>query len=164
VELRTRQSKTGKRMAFATLDDRTGRVEVAVFSEAFEQSREALIKDALVVVEGTLAMDDFTGQTRLSAERVHTIEAARARFARQLLIDWPVEVTAPEAEAGRVGQLKVVLKPFQGGGCPIVIDYRGAGAETRLQLGAEWRVRPAEDLLQRLRKTLGPDRVRLLYN
>ncbi|WP_139558117.1 DNA polymerase III subunit alpha [Methylotetracoccus oryzae] len=165
VELRTRQSKSGKRMAFATLDDRTGRVEVAVFSEAFDQSREALIKDALVVVEGTLALDDFTGQTRLSAERVHSIEAARARFARQLVIDWPVgAAAAPDAEAGRVGQLRAVLKPFQGGGCPIVIDYRGAGAETRLQLGAEWRVRPAEDLLQRLKKTLGPDRVRLLYN
>jgi DNA polymerase-3 subunit alpha len=165
VELRARQSKTGKRMAFATLDDRTGRVEVAVFSEAFEQSREALTKDTLVVVEGTLAMDDYTGQTRLSAERIHTIEAARARFARQLLINWPAPgADRSELEAGRLVQLKAVLKPFQGGGCPIVIDYRGAGAETRLELGLEWRVHPAEDLLQRLRKTLGRERVRLLYH
>ena len=166
VDLRTRQSKTGKRMAFATLDDRTGRVEVAVFAEAFDLSREALAKDALVVVEGTLALDDFTGEMRVSAERVHTLQAARARFARQLVIEWPYRPRDGEGAGGhgRVGQLAAVLKPFQGGVCPIVIDYHGAGAGTRLQLGLEWRVHPAEDLLQRLRKTLGPERVRLLYH
>ena len=36
------QNKNGKRMGFATLDDRTGRLEVAVFSEAFDQFREYL--------------------------------------------------------------------------------------------------------------------------
>ena len=164
VDLRARQSKSGKRMAFVTLDDRTGRLEVAVYAEAYEQYREALTKDGLVVVEGALALDDFTGQARLTAERIDSIEAARARFAKKLVIEWPAGAVRPRSsEANSLEELRALLKPFRGGSCPIVIDYRGAGAATRLQLGEVWRVHPGEDLLQRLRKQLGPESFRVVY-
>lgn len=164
VDLRARQSKNGKRMAFASLDDRTGRLEVAVYPEVFDRCRESLSKDVLVVAEGILALDDFTGQVRLTAERVYTIESARARFAKQLLIEWPrAGAVIGSSAPGPFEELRSLLKPFQGGSCPIVIDYRGAGAATRLQLSEIWRVHPGEDLLQRLRKTLGSESVRVVY-
>ncbi|MFO1417392.1 MAG: DNA polymerase III subunit alpha [Methylotetracoccus sp.] len=164
VDLRMRQSKSGKRMAFVTLDDRTGRLEVAVYPEAFEQYCECLGKDALIVVEGALAVDEFSGQQRLTAERIDSIESARSRFARHLLIDWPVGGADPrEPEAGMLQELQGLLKPFQGGGCRILIDYRAPGVGTHLQLGDAWRVHPGDDLLQRLRKRLGAQHVRVVY-
>lgn len=159
VELRTRQSKTGKRMAFLTLDDRTGRMEVAVFSEALARNREHLIKDALLVVEGNLGWDDFQGQLRLSAETLMSIGEARAQFARRLLIQWPEGDVDPK----RVESLKEALKPHLGGHCPVFIDVRTHGAMSRLQLGDDWRIRPEEPLISELHALFDAPRVRLHY-
>jgi len=39
VEVRTRQTKNGKTMGFATIDDRTGRLEIAAFGDVYEKYR-----------------------------------------------------------------------------------------------------------------------------
>ncbi|MGZ8243568.1 helix-hairpin-helix domain-containing protein [Methylomagnum sp.] len=158
VELRAKQNKNGKRMGFATLDDRTGRLEVAVFSDAFDKYRDYLVKDALLVAEGNLSFDDFAGQLRLSAERLMSIEQARAHFAKHLAIRWPEGQAVSLADA-----LREVLTPFRGGPCPIFIEYRSKGAEGRIQLGETWRVRPGGELLERLEKSVGSERVKLIY-
>ncbi len=164
VEMRTKQNKNGKRMGFVTLDDRTGRLEVAVFSEVYEQFRECIVKDALLVVEGGLGMDDFAGLMRLTAEKLFTIEQARARFAKHLLVEWSSpSVKESKANSSIADELAELIKPFQGGNCPIMIDYRGQGAKSLLQLGENWRVHPGEELLNRLRKHIGTDRVIVQY-
>jgi DNA polymerase-3 subunit alpha len=162
VDLRTKQNKNGKRMGFVTLDDRTGRLEVAVFSETFEQYREHLNKDQLLVAEGNLGMDDFAGQMRLTADHLYSIEQARARFARQLLIRWPAP--DPSEPTPTADELQTLLQPFQGGTCPVAIEYHTPGASSVLQLGEGWRLKPADELIGRLRRRIGPDRVKLLYS
>ncbi len=164
VEMRTKQNKNGKRMGFVTLDDRTGRLEVAVFSEVYEQYRDCIAKDTLLVVEGGLGMDDFAGQMRLTAEKLLTIEQARARFAKHLLVEWsPIPANEIQTHSTIADELAELIKPFQGGNCPIMIDYRGQTAKSLLQLGENWRVHPGEELLNRLRKHVGPERVSIQY-
>ena len=158
VELRTKQNKNGKRMGFATLDDRTGRLEVAVFSEAYDQYRDFLVKDTLVVVEGNLGFDDFAGQLRLSAERLMSIDQARAHFAKRLALRWPEGGNGTWLE-----EFREMLAPYRGGNCPVYIEYRAKGARGVLQLGAGWSVRPGGELLERLRKRVGTEGARLLY-
>ncbi len=164
VDLRTKQNKNGKRMGFVTLDDRTGRLEVAVFSEIYEQYRDSLTKDTLLVAEGSLGMDDFAGVMRLTAEKLYTIEQARARFSKHLLIEWmPDKTDEARSLSAWADDLAELLKPFQGGSCPILIDYRGQNAKSLLQLGETWRIHPGEELLNRLRKHIGTDQVRIQY-
>ncbi len=160
VELRTKQNKNGKRMAFATLDDRTGRLEVAVFSEAFDKYRKYLTKDTLLVAEGNLSWDDFAGQLRLSAEKLMSIGEARVTFAKRLILRWPRPHGHPPA---RVDALHKAMLPFRGGHCPVYIEYRSQGAESLLQLGESWQVRPEEALLGQLKETLGEGCVELQY-
>jgi DNA polymerase-3 subunit alpha len=50
VALRVMKNKRGDKMGFITLDDRSGRIDVSVFGEAFTQHQHLLIKDTLVVV------------------------------------------------------------------------------------------------------------------
>ncbi len=52
VEVRTRQTKQGKMMGFATIDDRTGRLEIAAFSDTYEKYRSIFSRDSLLVAEG----------------------------------------------------------------------------------------------------------------
>ena len=72
--------------AFVTLDDRTGRLELAVFSELFERHRDLLAKDALLVVKGHVSVDEYTGGFKMSAEEIYNIEQARGAFGSRLVI------------------------------------------------------------------------------
>ncbi|MEN8259000.1 MAG: DNA polymerase III subunit alpha [Pseudomonadota bacterium] len=164
VELRTRQTKQGKRMGFATVDDRTGRMEVAVFTDIFEQYKDLLVKDTLLVAEGALNIDDFSGMLRLTAERLHSIEQARSAFARCLEIQWPCEGTDHKKNVKEtVEGLHKILQPFIGGRCPIAVYYCSGAARSVIQFGDHWRVHPTDELLVRLEKFLGHGRFRLEY-
>ncbi|NIO40453.1 MAG: hypothetical protein GTO41_09830, partial [Burkholderiales bacterium] len=61
VATRTMRTRRGDRMIFVTLDDRSGRLELAVFSELYMRHRDLLVKDNLLVVEGFVSVDEYTG-------------------------------------------------------------------------------------------------------
>jgi len=159
VALRTMNSRRGERIAFVTLDDRTGRVELAVFAEAYQRYRDSLVKDRLVVVEGSVSVDEYSGGYRMSTERILDIDTARAAYAKRLEID--IAATRLQNDASVL--LAEILKPFREGGCPVWINYSCAAARARVALGQEWRVRPTDELLHRLTEMTGPDGVRLVY-
>ncbi len=165
VEMRTRQTKTRKNMAFLTLDDQSGRIEVAVFTEVYEKYRQLLSKDNLLVAEGKLAVDDFSGNLRLTAERLFSIDQARGQFARRLVIQWSRDTTLKDGKSARdvIQDLQNLMAPFQGGNCPVSIHYVAKSARSRIQLGNAWSVHPGDELLHRLEKFLGPNQVRVDY-
>lgn len=161
VELRTRQTKQGRMMGFATLDDRSGRLEVAAFSNVFDKYRHLLNKDNILVAEGSLAIDDFSNSLRMTAEKLYSIEEAREMYARSITLNWNVGQWPPVRDF--VGELLEILRPFSGGQCPVVIEYSGMADKATLQLGDAWRVSPADDLLIRLRRFLSTEAVDVRY-
>ncbi|MCQ6493151.1 OB-fold nucleic acid binding domain-containing protein, partial [Vibrio parahaemolyticus] len=74
VNLRVMKNKRGDKMGFVTLDDRSGRIEASLFAEAFNAAQALLQTDALVIVEGEVSQDDFSGGLRLRAKRVLGLE------------------------------------------------------------------------------------------
>jgi len=159
VGMRAMQTRRGDRMAFVTLDDRTGRLELAVFSELYERHRDLLAKDTLLVVEGQVSMDEYSGGFKMSAERIYNIDQARGTFASRLEID----VDAALATTGFMQQLQQVLKPATPGNCPVCVRYDAGPACAEILLGPEWKVTPAGALLDRLSGLAGEGRVRLIY-
>ena len=81
--IRQQQTRRG-RMAVVMLDDGTARVELTVFNELFEQHRNWLKEDQLLIVEGKAGFDNFTQGLRLTADRLYDLAAARSRFARKV--------------------------------------------------------------------------------
>lgn len=161
IGLRIMQKDGGKRMAFFTLDDKSGRVEVACFGETADQYKDILAKDKLLVVEGGLEQDDFSGGLRISAEKIQEIDQAREHYAKRLVIKWLPE-SAP-ANGEFLPALEETLSAYNEGKCRIRIDYRNQVASTRLYLGERWCVKPADELLKRLRRLAGDTAVRLEY-
>ncbi|MBI5782989.1 MAG: DNA polymerase III subunit alpha, partial [Gammaproteobacteria bacterium] len=159
VAQRTMQTRRGDRMAFVTLDDRTGRLELAVFSDLYAQSRELLAKDTLLVVEGQVSVDEYTGGFKMSAEKLYNIDQARAAFSARLVID----VNADQAGNGFVEELKEILSPATQGKCPVYLHYLGPRAEAEIVLGEEWRISPTNTLLERLSRLAGESNVHLIY-
>jgi DNA polymerase-3 subunit alpha len=160
VALRTMQTRRGDRMAFVTLDDRTGRLELAVFADLYTQYRELIAKDNLIVVEGQVSVDEYTGGFRMSAETIYSMEQARAAFGRRLIIDLPME----RAANGFVADLKQILAPSRDGKCPVYLRYRNADAEAEIALGEGWKVAPSTALLERLALLAGEGHIRLDYH
>jgi len=159
VALRTRNTQSGGRMAFLTLDDRTGRIECAVYPEVFKQYRHLLVKDSLLVVNGTLDYDEFLGGYKVTAEKVLDIDEARMAAARRVFL----QVDGVAGGADMVAGLEQVLEPFRGGDCPVLVDYRAGSARALLTFGEQWRVRPSDDLLRRLRGLQGVAEARIEY-
>lgn len=160
VALRARLTQSGKRLGFLTLDDRTARLEVILFGDAYQRYRHLLAKDRLLVIEGDLGFDEFSDGYRVAAERVLDIAEARELYARRLVIG----IDAERAGNGFIPALREALTEYREGHCPVWIDYHGAGAVARLRLGDDWRVRPTDDLVRRLEGLVAPGSVRLDYS
>lgn len=150
--------KRGNRVT-VSLDDDDGRMEVSLFSEAFQEFRHLLNKDAIVVVSGSLRYDDFIGGWQVSAKTVLPIDQVIEKHARSIVLS-----IAPNGEGPRLfDRLHDVLLPHREGRCNVAVQYVGSGAAARLNLGPEWSVRPSRELRDELGELLGRKNVRLLY-
>ncbi|TLX54048.1 DNA polymerase III subunit alpha [Stutzerimonas nosocomialis] len=158
VNLRVMKNKKGDKMGFITLDDRSGRIEASLFADAFNSAQALLQTDALVVVEGEVSNDDFSGGLRLRAKRVMSLEEARTGLAESLR----VKVAADGLKGDRLRWFADVCVRHRGA-CPITLEYTSRDAKALLQFGEGWRIDPADNLIQALRDQFGRDNVFLHY-
>jgi DNA polymerase-3 subunit alpha len=154
VGVRTQMTRRGK-MLFVQLDDGSTMVEVSVFNELFEAERSKIVTDEVLVVEGKVSYDDFSGGNRVVADKLMTLGEARARFAKHLLIRMN-----GGADARR---LKALLAPFGPGPAAVRVRYRNASAECELLLGDSARVRLDDALIASLNEWLAPENVEVVY-
>ena len=146
VAIRTMKSKNGGRMAFVTLDDRTARLEVRVFADVYEQYQAALQPDKLVVIQGKIGQDNFTGGLAATAEVVYDVARAREMCGKALV----VKIDNQSDDHGWVDFLKTTMHPFKDGLIPVEVDYRNQDARSVISLGADWKVTPSDALLASL--------------
>ena len=161
VSLRTQMTRRGK-MMILLLDDATAQVEVVIFNELYEQNRHLLKDDALLVIEGKVNRDDYSGGIRVTAERIYDLAGARTRFAQGLRLACNGQCHA-QSNSGR--KLAEMLAPYkvQEGGCPVWVDYHNQNARCRVRLGEDWRVRLDDRLLESLGGWLKPEAVNVIY-
>ncbi len=158
MNVRTRNTGSGK-MAFVSLDDRSGRVEAVIGPELFQRRGDRIVRDKVLVVEGELGVDDFSGGYQVRARELYGIDEARERHARALCL----HVSAGAAGNGFIENLEETLHPFREGSTPVRIDYRGPGGSATLSLGDDWRIHPTDELLHRLRHLAGEQAIEIRY-
>jgi DNA polymerase-3 subunit alpha len=150
--------KRGNRVS-VVLDDDSGRMEVSLFGEAFDEFRHLLVKDEIVVVSGPLRYDDFIGAWSLNVKKVVHIDRVIESRARSMILK-----LAPNGQGEQLlTRLHDVLLPYREGSCEVAVQYLGHEAAARLELGAEWSVRPSRELRDKLCELLGRNNVRLVY-
>jgi len=151
LEVRTRPTKNGSKIATVMLDDGSGRLEAVAYSETFDTYSELLVSEQIVVIEGGLAFDDFAGQNRLSIETVMTVEQARERFIKDLLIELNL---SDNEQLETISQLEKLLAPYKGGACPVTLKLQLKGAQALIRPSDEWLVTVKDSLLDELKKIL----------
>ncbi|MDX5299104.1 MAG: OB-fold nucleic acid binding domain-containing protein, partial [Gammaproteobacteria bacterium] len=159
VNVRTMKNKKGQNIAFLTLDDRSARMDVTLFAETWAACRDAVQKDAVLVVEGEVSHDDYSGTLKLRANQVYDVTTARTRFSKGL----EIRVDAQQLQAKDfMPRLEKLLSAWKGDS-EVSLRYQQAQARARVRLGQAWRVQPDDELIQGLTLLLGDGRVSLVY-
>nr|MCS5559432.1 OB-fold nucleic acid binding domain-containing protein [Oceanospirillaceae bacterium] len=163
VASRTMKTKRGKTIAFLTLDDRRARVDVALFGDTYDKYRELLQNDRLLIVEGEVSEDDYSGGLKVSAQQILTMSQARTVFSKGLHLS----VAAEFAQGKGLQQLLQIVTPHQVSG-----DTPAAKLELQVENGigrgvircaSPWRLQVEDDMLQDLAYLLGEDAVKMRY-
>jgi DNA polymerase-3 subunit alpha len=164
VSVRRSRTQRGD-MASVLLDDRTGRIEATFFSEACEQNRDMLSQDRILLISGRLSFDEYRGGLSLRASHAQTLEQARALRASSICIridEHALQESGVDA-AGMLDELASMLQPYRGEGCRLLVHFRGDRVQGALRLGDAWRVSPDDELLRRLQRFFGADRISVEY-
>ena len=165
VAMRVMKTRRGDSMAIITLDDRTGRIEVAVFADVYQEYREKLIKDALLIVEGQVSDDDYSGALKMRADSVVALEEARKDQLKVIRIEWDSQSLIGDCQQ----TLSRIIEPYRIGqdgnrrGCDVLVHYRRRDAEALIRLPREWRIEPVDEVVLQLKEVFGGDRLSLRY-
>ena len=159
--IRIRMTGRGK-MAIVGLDDGTTRIEVVVGTELLTQHQTLLKDDQLIIVEGRVSNDEFSGGIRVNARKLHDLSGLRNSRASFLKISCNGQADAVK--------LKALLKPYcknasdEQRGCAVKVEYHNQTSKVELMLGNDWRVDLHEELIAGLTQWLSRDNVKILYN
>ena len=153
VSTRVMKSRRGAPMCFLVLDDRSARLEVSLFPETYEKFGRKVAKDEVLIIEGEVAADEYTGGLAMRAEKVYSMIEARQRFSRGVVLDF----TAAPMPTDFGPRLKRLITPHRANteGCGIAVVYGAERAQARIALGEEWQVQASDDLLNSLRDEFG---------
>lgn len=142
-------TRNDKVMAFITLEDLTGSVEIIVFPKDYETYGKYLEEDAKLFVVGRATVEDEQ-DGKIICERVVPFENTRKEL-------W-LQFSSKEEYADKEKELLSLLKDSDGGDevCIYVSNPRAVK-----RLGPGWNVRADAALLTRLRDFLGEKNVKL---
>ena len=152
-------TKKGNRIGIATIEDRSGKLDITLFSEALENFGHLLQKDNIIIASGSIQFDDFSGGLKMSAREVISLDEARERFAKSLALAIHQEQLNPSF----IKQLKSIIEPHKDGILPLHFYYQSPEGRALLKGGVEWRVTPKEEMLTALKSQLGENAVELEF-
>lgn len=162
VALRVIMTKRNEPMAFLTLDDRSSRLEIIVFSDLFKQVRDQLHQDAVVIVSGEVEHDSFSGGNKMIAQSLTEINQYRLSSAKAILISLHESQLAGESMIEHI-QRALRVGVTRDARCPVWIEYEQKQGKARVTLGDNWRVLPTDHTLMQLRAVVGEQQVSICY-
>lgn len=161
VDLRLKKTKRGDSLCFITLDDRSARIDVTVYGELYDQCRDWAVKDTLVVVEGEVTQDDYSGGFKVRCSQLSSVPMARCQYAKCLNIKADQHsLTATRLEAF-ADLLQSYRAPEQG--VPVAVHYATTEAQGVIRLAPQWCLQPDDELLVALQEWFGEQQVELAY-
>jgi DNA polymerase-3 subunit alpha len=149
--------KRGDSEAFVRLEDGGGSIEVSFFGELYQQVAPLLTRGEILIVDGGLRIDEFSGGGfQVRARSVCSMADACRKHAR--LLQLKLNGIRPDF----VAQLQHALAGYRGGRASVTLHgYRNGSAQADLELGEDWRVDAIPDLLRAVRALPGVQAARL---
>ena len=145
ASLKQLTTKKGEPMVFATLEDVTGTVEVVAFNSTYQQARDLLVQDRVLIVKGRVDHKQ-AGETKLVALEITGFEAVPERREVRLKVD------ARIAPAGLIKELADIVERYPGE-APVYVEAVTSVGPKLLELGKK--VQPIADFYAEAKTLLG---------
>ena len=155
TNIKTIVDRRGSNMAFLTLEDFVGGVEVIVFSDTYAIHRELLQPEAIIVIIGAASTREDE-PTKILVEKVMNLDEAWNEIPQKFVLDIPVE----QASDAAIQQLIQLLRANQGS-CSLFFRLRNGGTSNYDFRSKTLKIRPNSSLLQRMKEILGANAVRV---
>ena len=153
------------RVAIFKLDDGSEYIEAVANEDLLEANRERLRDDELVIVQGKVQPDRFSGGLRLNVNQLWDLPAARARFGKYLAVavngkappvadvirTWPARSLATDQGETQQGLL-------------IRLQLERQAVQAELDLGDAARFWPSDEALARWRTLAHEGRAAVVYD
>ena len=160
-------TKKGDPMAFVNLEDLENSAEVVVFSDLYNNCKDLLVEDEVIVVKGRA---DHKGVDEEGNREVKIIASEISEFVRregggetdgedddvQLVLDVNHDGFTPDLLDG----MKSLCCSFPGA-VPVILNMTTADGVRKLKLARQYHVSPAEEFLSRMEGLLGERSVSL---
>ncbi|HSI59965.1 MAG TPA: DNA polymerase III subunit alpha [Ideonella sp.] len=162
-ELRVINGQRG-RVGIFKLDDNSEPIEAVANEETLDNNKDLLKEDELVIIQGKVQTDRFSGGLRLNVGQVWDLASARARFGRYLAVavnggtppvadvirDWPARKT--QTEQGELPQ-----------GLGVRLKLKRATVTADLDLGDQARFWPSDEALARWKALAHEGQASIVY-
>ncbi len=146
-DLKVKKTRNGSYMAIFNLIDKSGMIETVVFPDAYEEYRDLIKPDRVVVVKGIKDEDVETEGTKFVGREVLDPEAAVRMTSSYLTLNLkPHDVRDDKLDA-----LREILKKFYDpDGLEVIIRISGSDFKSTLSLPPDYRVNPTTQLMNYL--------------
>jgi DNA polymerase-3 subunit alpha len=152
------------RAAIFRLDDGSGSIETVVNEDLLDAQRTLLADDALLIAQGRVQLDRFSGALRLTVQQLWDLPSARARFGRYLAVavnggrppvaevlkTWPARRV--DTEHGELTQ-----------GLAVRLRLERPRASAEIDLGDDGRFWPCEEAIARWRAVAHRGQAEVVY-
>jgi DNA polymerase-3 subunit alpha len=150
--------RRGENQAFVRIDDGHGALELAFFSEAFNEYSRLLTTDTLLLAEGGASFDEFSGGYQLRVKQAFALEEGLARHLVLIRLH-----AAASADVQLAQELRRLLEPVRGGATRVHVQLQRTAGRAELALGEDWQVHGSAVLSEALGKLPAVTSVELVY-
>ncbi len=150
VDIRRRLTRDQRPMAIFQLEDFRGSVEVVAYPEIFEAFGNLILMDAILIVEGRVAVEEEEGEVRASviAERI-----MRAREVEKKAPAIQIRLS-PDSDRTLLQRLRQIIASHPGS-APVFFVVKGTdGGTTKIKSNVT--ANPSSELVAEVERILGP--------
>ncbi len=152
--VRKKIDKSGKDMAFFTIDDFSGSCECIMFSKIFANDGEYVEEEESVLIIGKL--ESSGDAVKIHVNKLLPLDRAREDLSKSINININKDVVS----ADKISLLKPILENNKGN-TPVFLSLGKNGSRGSLYSLKEYRVKVSEDLIKDVTTLLGAESLRL---
>ncbi|MDR5617806.1 DNA polymerase III subunit alpha [Arsenophonus sp.] len=152
------KTKRGQKIVICTLDDRSGRLDIILFSDTLKKYQHLLESNKILIATGHVIFDSFNGRNKMPVRELIDLSEARKKYLKRIII----LLTDNQINNPVLNRIYGILKCYRAGTIPVYLYYQKK--DVKLKSGIHWHVAPTNNLLTELRTLLGHHKVELEFD
>ena len=153
TNIKTIFDKSNRKMAFATIEDFTGSVEMLVFSSIYEKIGSLVQPDSLILVTGKISTQENKEPT-IICEELLLLAETREKFTKNVCMNLSLNGLTNK----KLDRIKKLVNEHKGK-CKFLIHVTNGDTREYIIQSQKYRVAPGNDLLVNLKEIVGAENV-----